>query len=127
MKCSSSFLQVLMVTYTIPHLTGMASASCVWRFPKTHFRKIKCSHLYMNCLSWQQLLSLSLSGQILSDVHDITERHIMSPLIRKITVSTWHVFPKLQLDAIFCCSNLLARSFLPTCWFNACAGRLQLL
>lgn len=75
MKCSSSILQALMVAYTFTHLTGMASVSCAQQFPKTHLRKIKCFHLYMNCLGWQQLLSLSLGGQILSDVHEITQKH----------------------------------------------------
>lgn len=57
---------------------------------------------------------------------DQTKPEIISPLIRKTTVSALHVFPKLQLDAVFWCSNLLVKSFLPICWFNTSAGRLQL-
>lgn len=40
---------------------------------QNEFGKIKYFHVCMNCLGWQKLLRLSFGGQILSDIHEITQ------------------------------------------------------
>lgn len=101
-KCSSLFLQALMVVYTSLHLTGMGSASCIQWFPKTHFRKIKYfQFVYERLGSAATIEFITQWPDFVRCSWDHTKTEIVSPFKMKITVSTLHVFPKLQLYAVF--------------------------